>query len=242
MRPTGPRQHYLESRPGDVHSLAPWDPFSYVAAGLESVVSELARPGQLAAGARVLDYGCATQPYRHLFDSGVDYVGADLRGNPVAQVELREDGSVPLPDSSFDVILSTQVLEHVIDPASYLSECHRLLKPGGSLVLSTHGIMYYHPDPEDYWRWTPAGLEKVVEEAGLEVADIRGVMGLAAAALQLLQAATLGHLPAKLRRPCTLVFQRLIAMSDRRYSETTRVRNALVLAVRATKPGDLTGD
>lgn len=236
MRATAKRQHYLEARPTDLHSLAPWNPFRYVAGQLESLIGGLARPESLPPGARVLDYGCATEPYRHLFGPAVEYVGADLRGNPLAQVELAEDGTVPLPDSSFDMILSTQVLEHVVDPSRYLSECHRLLKPDGYLVLTTHGIMYYHPDPEDYWRWTSGGLIKIVEDAGLEVADVRGVLGLASAALQLLQWATLGHVPKAARRPYTMLMQGLIAVSDRRYSDTSRVHNALVLGIRATKP------
>ena len=231
---TGPR--YLDSRSSDVHSLSLWDPFRYVAAQLETLIRDLAEPSALPAGAQVLDYGCATQPYRSLFGAGVDYIGADLPGNPSATVELRPDGTVPLPDSSVDLVVSTQVLEHVIDPGLYLSECHRLLRPGGALALSTHGIMYYHPDPEDYWRWTSAGLARVVETAGLEVAEVRGVMGLGPAALQLLQWATLGHVPRLLRRPFTMVMQGLIAASDRRYSDQSRVHNALVLGVRATKP------
>lgn len=241
MRATGRRQHYLEARPTDVHSLARWDPFSYVAGQLEALVRELACPSSLPSGARLLDYGCATQPYRHLFGPGIDYVGADLHGNPLARVELREDGTVPLPDSSFDMVLSTQVLEHVVDPAGYLAECYRLLKPGGSVVLSTHGIMYYHPDPEDYWRWTSGGLVKVVEDAGLQVSNIRGVLGLAPAALQLLQWATLGHVPKVARRPYTMLMQGLIAVSDRRYTDVSRVHNALVLGVHATRLGDTVG-
>ncbi|HMC40232.1 MAG TPA: class I SAM-dependent methyltransferase [Acidimicrobiales bacterium] len=234
----GSRQPYLTSRPREVHSLAPWDPFSYVAGRLESLVHELGRPSTLPSGARVLDYGCATQPYRGLFGPGIEYVGADIAGNPLAQVELSEEGDVPLPDSSFDMVLSTQVLEHVVEPARYLSECRRLLKPGGSLVLTTHGIMYYHPDPEDYWRWTSAGLAKVVKDAGLHVAEMRGVMGLASAALQLLQWATLGHVPRRARRPYTIVMQRLIAASDRRHSDESRLHNALVLGVCAVRPAD----
>lgn len=236
MRAAASGHQFLSSRPGEVHSLAPWDPFSYVAAQLESLVKDLARPTALASGARVLDYGCATQPYRSLFGAEVLYLGADLPGNPLAEVELLSDGTVPLPDSSFDMVLSTQVLEHVVDPARYLSECYRLLKPGGSMALSTHGIMYYHPDPVDYWRWTSAGLVKVVEDAGLRVTAVRGVLGLAAASLQLFQWATLGHLPSRARRPYTILMQHLIAVSDRRHSDMSRVHNALVLGVQAMKP------
>jgi SAM-dependent methyltransferase len=231
------KQRYLDSRPDDLHSLAPWDPFSYVAGQLQSLVLDLACPSALADGTRVLDYGCATKPYRKLFGPGVDYVGADLPGNPLAQVELCDDGTVPLADSSFDMVLSIQVLEHVLDPARYLAECFRLLRPGGSMVLSTHGIMYYHPDPEDYWRWTSGGLARVVEEAGFRVADMRGVLGLASAALQLFQWATLGHLPRVAHRPYIMAMQWLVAASDRRYSDASRLHDALVLGVRAVKPG-----
>lgn len=241
MRDIEPGQRYLDSRPSEVHSLAPWDPYCYVAAQLESLLRDLARPSALPAGARVLDYGCASQPYRTLLGPGVDYVGVDLPGNALAQIELNRDGTVPLPDSSFDLVLSTQVLEHVRDPARYLLECYRLLKPGGAIVLSTHGIMYYHPDPVDYWRWTSGGLAKVVEDAGLEVTDMRGVLGLASAALQLWQWATLGHVPKVARRPYTMLMQWLIGASDKRYSNASRVDNGLVLAVRATRPEPKSG-
>lgn len=230
-------QRYLDSRPDDVHCVAPWDPFSYVAKKLRSMVVDLAIPDARTDGTRVLDYGCATTPYRELFGPGVDYVGADLPGNPVAQVELCEDGTVPVTDSSFDMVLSIQVLEHVTDPDRYLIECFRVLKPGGSLVLSTHGIMYYHADPEDYWRWTSSGLTKIVQNAGFQVEHMEGILGLAPAALQLFQWATVGHLPKMVHRPYIMVVQWLMAMLDRRYSDNSRLRDALVLGVRALKPG-----
>ncbi len=43
-------------------------------------------------------------------------------------------------------------------PGLYLSECFRVLRPGGQLLLSTHGVFPYHPDPVDLWRWTCEGL------------------------------------------------------------------------------------
>src|SRR2546421_231615 len=137
---------YHRDRPGDVHSQARSAPYRYVARQLENVVSRFALPAT-SAGSRVLDYGCAARPYRPLFGPAIEYVGADLEGNPLADVLLNADGSVPLPEAHFDLVLSTQVLEHVADPALYVSECHRLLKPGGTLVITTHGIMFYHPDP-----------------------------------------------------------------------------------------------
>lgn len=184
----------------------------------------------------MLDYGCADRPYQRDLSPGMTYVGADLRGNVEADVQLREDGTVPLSDGQFDLVLSTQVLEHVEDPVGYLDECHRLLKPGGSLVLSTHGVMYYHRDPEDYWRWTSAGLRKILTERGFEVMEMRGVLGLAAAAVQIFQDATYWKVPRRLKPPYALAMQTVITLLDRRYSEPLRVENSLTIAVRASRP------
>ena len=55
------------------------------------------------------------------------------------------------------------------------------------MLLSTHGIMVFHPDPVDYWRWTCDGLQRAVREAGFEIVRFEGIVGLAATGLQLFQ-------------------------------------------------------
>src|SRR4051794_30315535 len=85
-------------------------------AGLRAMVDDLAIPHR----GRVLDYGCADMPYRGFFRGDIEYVGADLAGNHDAAVVLEPDGTVPVPDQSFDAVLSTQVLEHVENPQLYL--------------------------------------------------------------------------------------------------------------------------
>jgi SAM-dependent methyltransferase len=184
----------------------------------------------------VLDYGCADTPYRRFFAADVDYIAADLPGNPAATLEIAPDGTVPLADGSVDAVLSTQVLEHVTDPGLYLAECVRVLRPGGRLLLSTHGLMVYHPDPEDYWRWTCAGLRRAVEQAGLEVVRFEGIMGLAATGLQLVQDAWYWRLPRLLRPLLALVLQSAIKVADRLEPRESRDRNALVFALVARKP------
>jgi SAM-dependent methyltransferase len=183
----------------------------------------------------VLDYGCAEVPYRHFFPPAADYVAADLPGNPHAAVELRPDGRVPVEDSSFDAVVSTQVLEHVEDPGLYLAECARVLRPGGRLLLSTHGIFVYHPDPVDYWRWTCAGLRRAVEEAGLEIEHLEGIIGLAATGLQLFQDAVYYRVPRLLRPALALVLQALIGLCDRLESQEMRDLNAQVFAIVARR-------
>ena len=200
--------------------------------GIQRLVESLT----LSPGARVLDYGCADRPYEGLFD-GADYVGADLPGNADADVEVRADGSIPLPDESFDVVLSTQVLEHVADPALYLAECHRVLRTGGRLVLTTHGIFVYHPDPVDLWRWTCAGLERAVIDAGFEAPRLEGIIGLTATGIQLTQDAILGRLSSRrLASGLALVAQTLMRWADRWETEESKRLNACVFGIVASKP------
>lgn len=171
----------------------------------------------LEAGERVLDYGCGNKPYKELFGSKFrTYVGADIAGNRGAELELDEEGKVPAEDESFDCVLSSQVLEHVTSPKLYLREAHRLLKPGGSLVLSTHGTWPYHPDPHDYWRWTIEGLQLEVRQAGFEVVMMQSVFGIESSALQLWQDATFERLPRPVRRIYTWAIQSMIGVIERR--------------------------
>ena len=203
---------------------------------LPARVERLLRETPLPDAPRVLDYGCADMPYRGLLPAA-DWVGADLPGNPAAAVELAADGTVPVEDGGFDLVLSTQVLEHAADPAGYLAECFRVLRPGGRLLVSTHGVMTYHPDPVDYWRWTCAGLDRVLRDAGFEVERFEGVMGLAATGLQLIQDSIAFSLPDRARRfllpPVALVMQSLIAVVDR--LDRRRIDSLVFVAV-AVKP------
>ena len=223
-------------RPADLRRPTPWHRLGYILRALSGAVEEFARDLRLPPQARLLDYGCADVPYRGFFPSDVEYVGADIAGNPSASLELRPDGSLPSEDASFDLVLSTQVLEHVAEPELYLSECFRVLRPGGQLLLSTHGIMVYHPDPVDLWRWTCEGLDRAVRNAGFEVLRFEGVMGLAATGLQLIQDAVYWRLPRRLRHALALCLQSLIALVDRIEGAESRRTNALVFILVARKP------
>jgi SAM-dependent methyltransferase len=119
---------------------------------------------------KVLDFGCGSSPYRNLFPNA-DYRRADAIDAPDLDYEIGADESIAEESGVFDVILSTQVLEHVGDPARYLSECHRLLGPGGRLIISTHGIYEDHGLPYDFRRWTADGLRTDLERAGFDVAQ-----------------------------------------------------------------------
>ena len=75
-----------------------------------------------------------------------------------------------------DYVISSQVLEHVASPGRYLREAHRMLKPGGKLLLSTHGLWPYHPTPTDFRRWTRAGLVAELEASGFRLARLVSIL------------------------------------------------------------------
>jgi SAM-dependent methyltransferase len=115
---------------------------------------------------RLLDVGCGEMPYLSLFDPHArEVVGLDNSENPRASL-VGAIEAIPVEDGSFDVVLCAQVLEHVDDPALGIAELSRVTRPGGRVLLSTHGTMVYHPNPVDLWRWTGAGLERLLRENG----------------------------------------------------------------------------
>ena len=116
---------------------------------------------------KLVDFGCGDMPYKPLFKQFIrEYIGLDIESNKLADININKEGSIPIENDSVDLVLSTQVLEHVENPSEYLSESFRILKNGGRMILSTHGYWIYHPTPNDYWRWTSSGLKKIIENSG----------------------------------------------------------------------------
>jgi SAM-dependent methyltransferase len=113
----------------------------------------------------VLDYGAGPSPYRTLLPNA-DYRRADYVPSPGLAYLVDGDSLVPERDGLFDLIISTQVAEHVSNPDSYFKEAFRLLRPGGRFVVTTHGIWPDHGTPYDFQRWTAAGLARDLARAG----------------------------------------------------------------------------
>jgi SAM-dependent methyltransferase len=134
----------------------------------------------LPAGTRVLDAGAGQAPYGPLFahcdhrtqDRPESVHGAARTADIVADLH-----DLPVEDESFDFVLCTEVLEHVADPARVLSELHRVLRPGGGLLLSVPFVGELHEDPDDHLRFTRYGLEGLLAGAGFDAVEVQPLTG-----------------------------------------------------------------
>lgn len=127
---------------------------------------------------RVIDVGCGVQPYRRFLGPQVtEHVGVDRLG-AFAQPDLEGDAlHLPVPDGSFDAALSTQVLEHVPEPQLAMQELARVLRPGGTLILTCPGTWPHHEEPYDFYRYTRYGLEHLLKQSGFRIVELKAQGG-----------------------------------------------------------------
>jgi len=107
----------------------------------------------------VLDIGGRVQPYRPLLQDRLHhYLAVDVRATPLVDVVGRGE-QIPLASEQFDLVICTQVLQYVFEPAAAIAEIYRVLKPGGWLLLSVPAIGVRDSDGE-FWRFLPASLRQ----------------------------------------------------------------------------------
>ncbi|PIQ81491.1 MAG: SAM-dependent methyltransferase [Candidatus Omnitrophica bacterium CG11_big_fil_rev_8_21_14_0_20_64_10] len=154
---------------------------------------------------RILDYGCGEGVLlAELHKNGIagpESCGVDISENAVGRASIRfpylrflathPNGITAFPDGSFDTVIATEVVEHVFDTDATFSEFHRLLRPGGTLLLSCpyHGFLkdlvilltgrmdaHYHDPYSPHIRYyTPATLLSVHRKHGFRLVKQDGV-------------------------------------------------------------------
>jgi len=135
----------------------------------------------------MLDYGCGGKPYEALFRAHIDqYTAADVAVAAGTHLDLLiEPGqALPVADGTFDTVLSTQTLEHVPDPAFYIAEAARVLKPGGRLILTAPMFWRHHEAPYDFTRFTKYGIENLLGQAGFHATRLDACGGIVAGIAQ----------------------------------------------------------
>lgn len=121
-----------------------------------------------------IDLGCGEMPYRpfvekqtetyHTFDieertAGVTYVG-DIQSMP------------QVPSDTYDTAVSLEVFEHVPDPRAAAAEVFRILRPGGTFIMSVPHMSRLHEEPYDFFRYTKYGVRRILEDTGFVDVDI----------------------------------------------------------------------
>ena len=142
-------------------------------------------------GARVLDAGAGQCQYQGLFDHTnykaqdfAQYVGSDQgplweSWNYGKLDYICDITAIPVPDGSFDVVLCTEVLEHVPDPLSTIRELVRVLAPGGTLLITAPLGSGIHQEPHHYYGgFSPYFFRRVFGELGVEPVAIKPLGGL----------------------------------------------------------------
>ena len=149
-----------------------------------------------ASAERTLDIGAQHGPYAGFFPNRV---ALDIR--PGAGVQIIGDAQgLGIADDAFDVVLCTEVLEHLPEPQRAVDEMFRVLRPGGTLLLTTRFLFPIHDAPHDYFRFTKYGLRHLLRRFTiLELQEETDSVGAIAVLLQRLgmQARTLGPVSAR---------------------------------------------
>jgi SAM-dependent methyltransferase len=138
------------------------------------------RAHELPNGAEVLDAGSGTAPYRELF-AHCSYSTTDWE-NSIYDESRRADyigslDSLPVADGAFDVVVLTEVLEHVEEPVGALTELHRVLRSGGRLWMTTPMVWQLHEEPYDFFRYTSYGLRSLLERSGFTEISVQPLSG-----------------------------------------------------------------
>jgi len=177
-----------------------------------------------ATRGRTLDVGAQAGPYAVHFPNRV---ALDIRRGPGVQL-VGDAQLLGIADATFDVVLCTEVLEHLPEPQKAIDEFERVLKPGGTLLLTTRFIFPIHDAPHDYFRYTKYGLRYLLRR--FEIQDLQeetDAVGTLAVLLQRLgmQAETLRWTP--LRALWLLAAQGVRPFSfliTREYGDSRRLR------------------
>jgi SAM-dependent methyltransferase len=131
---------------------------------------------QNIAGKTVLEVGSydVNGSLRKLIESWqpAEYTGVDIQEGPsVDRVCDAEKLLDIFPEESFDVVFSTELLEHVLNPKIVISNIKRLCKRNGIILLTTRSYGFgFHPFPYDFWRFERADMEVIFSDC--EITDL----------------------------------------------------------------------
>lgn len=142
--------------------------------------------------AKILDIGCGDSLLKSLIPRH-DWTGLDINPSLVGGNVIQHDITsipYPCPDSHFDVVVCSEVLEHLFNPLDVVKEIRRVVKPEGRAIITVpnlnnidyqimgYGAIVYHPDNigsvEHIRQFTPNALVPLIENQGFRLKAITG--------------------------------------------------------------------
>lgn len=122
---------------------------------------------QITLSGRVLDLGGdKNSEYLRFFKGTFETTTLNLSSKTRPDIVHDLEKPLPIADGSYDHVLLMNVLEHIFEYRALLQEAVRVLRPGGSIVLTVPLLYPFHASPGDYHRFTATMLEKELEKEG----------------------------------------------------------------------------
>lgn len=116
----------------------------------------------------LIDLGAGRRQFRKLFDFIPKTIAIDFYPYPGMDLVIDLTRPFPVTDNLADVIILSNVLEHISEPYDLLKECYRILKPQGRLLLTVPFFIKIHQAPYDFYRYTSYGLKYLLKRAGFQ--------------------------------------------------------------------------
>lgn len=133
--------------------------------GVVQMRSAMEQAGKWSQGV-LLDVGCGLRPYEDLFFERItEYIGLDWPNLSYrVQPDVVSDAMhLPIANGAVDTVMATELMEHLPSPERFITEAARVLRSGGTLIVSVPLMEPLHEEPRDYFRFTPYGLRYLLE-------------------------------------------------------------------------------
>lgn len=131
---------------------------------------------QVTLFGEVIDLG-GSRKSRYLtnFKGQFEVTVADMATDRPEDIVIDLEQALPIKDMTYDHVLCINLLEHIYNFKSVVSESKRILKPDGQVVFAIPFLIQVHPSPHDHWRFTKETLEKIFSEAGFDQVLVESV-------------------------------------------------------------------
>lgn len=123
---------------------------------------------------KLLDFGCGSKPYESLFTNVSHYTGLDYDSQGHSHlnehIDVMYDGErIPFANDYFDSVFSSEVVEHIFNLEQIIPELNRVLRKGGTILITCPFVWNEHEVPVDYARYTQFALKHLLEKNGFKI-------------------------------------------------------------------------